>query len=89
MTNTNELISQLEARITELETQLAELSRPQEKKSRKKFDVLAILKEGPASTSEIAEKLEMSKNCVGTYLTYLRRDGYQIHSNNERQHYLA
>lgn len=83
-------IAALEARITELEEQLAEAKKPREQKSIKKYLVLDLLKEGPHSTSELAEKLQTTKNNIGSLLTYLRKqDGIILHMDHNRRHYIA
>ena len=86
----NDRIAILEARIAELEAQLAEARQPREQKSHRKYEVLALLKEGPHSTSELAEKLDTTKNNIGSLLTYLRKqDGIILHMDHERRHYIA
>lgn len=83
-------ITELEARIADLEAQLAEAKKPREQKSNKKYDVLKLLQQGPHSTSELAEKMQTSKNNIGSLLTYLRKqDGIILHKNENHQHYIA
>ena len=83
-------IAALEAHIAELEAQLAEARRPREQKSNKKYLVLELLKEGPHSTSELAAKLDTTKNNIGSLLTYLRKqDGIILHMDHNRRHYIA
>lgn len=80
----------LEARIEELERDLAEARKPREQKSNKKYLVLELLKEGPHSTSELAQKLDTTKNNIGSLLTYLRKqDGIILHMDHNRRHYIA
>ena len=86
----NERIAILEARIAELEAQLTEARQPRVQKSHRKYEVLTLLKEGPHSTSELAEKLDTTKNNIGSLLTYLRKqDGVILHMDHERRHYIA
>ena len=87
--NAQERIIELETRIIELEQQLAEAKTVTRKSSNRKYDVLELLKSGPHSTTELAEKLDTSKNNIGSLLTYLRKqDGIIIHRNHNSQHYL-
>ena len=89
MTNTQK-IAALEKHIANLEAQLAEARKPREQKSNKKYDVLNLLKEGPHSTSELAEKMNTTKNNIGSLLTYLRKqDGIILHMDHNRRHYIA
>ncbi len=71
---------ELEARIAELEQQLAEASKGRSQTSHRKYEVLALLKKGPMSTSELAIALNTTKNNIGSLLSYLRntegRHGY-------------
>jgi len=79
----------LEARIAELEAQLKEATEKKGKTSHRKYEVLALLKEGPHSTSELAVALNTSKNNIGSLLSYLRtQDNIVIHRNHHSQHYL-
>ena len=83
-------IAELEAKVEELTAQLAEARKPREQRSNKKYDVLKLLQQGPHSTSELAEKMETSKNNIGSLLTYLRKqDGIILHKNENHQHYIA
>ena len=87
---TAQKIAALEEHIANLEAQLAEARKPREQKSNKKYDVLNLLKEGPHSTSELAEKMNTTKNNIGSLLTYLRKqDGIILHMDHNRRHYIA
>ena len=55
----------------------------------RKDDVLAILQEGPAGILEIAEKLNINSKNVSSQLSYLRRDGYIIHTDEKSRKYIA
>ena len=89
MTNTQK-IAALEQHIAHLEAQLADARRPRDRQSTKKYDVLNLLKEGPHSTSELAEKMNTTKNNIGSLLTYLRKqDGIILHMDHNRRHYIA
>lgn len=55
----------------------------------RKDDVLKILQEGPAGILEIAEKLNINSKNVSSQLSYLRRDGYIIHTDEKSRKYLA
>ena len=88
--STAQKIAALEEHIANLEAQLAEARKPREQKSNKKYDVLNLLKEGPHSTSELAEKMNTTKNNIGSLLTYLRKqDGIILHMDHNRRHYIA
>ena len=88
--STAQKIAALEEHIANLEAQLAEARKPREQKSNKKYDVLRLLKEGPHSTSELAEKMNTTKNNIGSLLTYLRKqDGIILHMDHNRRHYIA
>ena len=95
MSNTTKMtatqrIAVLEAHVAELEAQLAEARKPREQKSNKKYEVLALLKEGPHSTSELAEKMNTTKNNIGSLLTYLRKqDNIILHMDHNRRHYIS
>ena len=55
----------------------------------RKDDVLAILQAGPAGILEIAEKLNINSKNVSSQLSYLRKDGYIIHTDEKSRKYLA
>lgn len=55
----------------------------------RKDDVLAILQQGPAGILEIAEKLGITSKNVSSQLSYLRKDGYIIHTDEKSRKYLA
>ncbi len=85
----------LEARIAELEQQLAEATKGRSQTSNRKYEVLALLKQGPMSTSELAIALNTTKNNIGSLLSYLRNtegrhgnEQWVIHRNHMQQHYL-
>jgi len=81
--------AQMTARIAELEQQLAEATKPRVQKSHRKYQVLALLKQGPHATVELAVAMDTSKNNIGSLLTYLRQqDGIIIHRDHEGRHYL-
>lgn len=85
----NTQINALQARIEELEQQLAAATAVKSKTSHRKYEVLALLKEGPHATAELAVALDTTKNNIGSLLTYLRKqDNIVIHRNHLGQHYL-
>ena len=55
----------------------------------RKDDVLAILQNGPAGILEIAEKLNITSKNVSSQLSYLRKEGYIIHTDEKSRKYLA
>lgn len=55
----------------------------------RKDDVLAILQNGPAGILEIADKLNISSKNVSSQLSYLRKEGYIIHTDEKSRKYLA
>ena len=64
--------------------------RPRLQKSHKKFGALKILQEsGPASIQEIADQMDISTKNVSSLLTYLRKDGYIVHTDHEGRKYLV
>lgn len=88
MQNSKE-ISVLRARVEELEKQLAAANAVKSKTSHRKYEVLALLKEGPHATAELAVALDTTKNNIGSLLSYLRKqDNIVIHRNHLGQHYL-
>ena len=80
--NKAELIDYLCAAIQILNTQ-------PERGPGRKDDVLAILQAGPAGILEIAEKLNINSKNVSSQLSYLRKDGYIIHTDEKSRKYLA
>ena len=60
-----------------------------EKNPGRKEDVLEILRKGPASILEIAEKLNIQSKNVSSQLSYLRKDGWVIHTDDKQRKYLA
>lgn len=55
----------------------------------RKDDVLALLQSGPYGILEIAEKLGINSKNVSSQLSYLRKDGYIIHTDERSRKYLA
>lgn len=52
-------------------------------------DVLEALKSGPMSILEIAEKLNITSKNVSSQLSYLRKEGYVIHTDEKQRKFLA
>lgn len=74
-------------KIDELEATIAE---KKVKKSNKKYDALEILKtSSPISILEIADKMNISTKNVSSLLTYLRTDGYVIHTDQHGRKFLV
>ena len=80
--NKNQLQEHLSAAVELLNAQV-------ERGPGRKDDVLAILQEGPAGILEIAEKLNINSKNVSSQLSYLRKDGYIIHTDEKSRKYLA
>ena len=80
--NKTQLQEHLSAAVELLNTQV-------ERGPGRKDDVLAILQEGPAGILEIAEKLNINSKNVSSQLSYLRKDGYIIHTDEKSRKYLA
>ena len=80
--NKNDLAAHLTAAVQVLNTQ-------PERGPGRKDDVLAILQAGPAGILEIAEKLNINSKNVSSQLSYLRKDGYIIHTDEKSRKYLA
>lgn len=55
----------------------------------RKDDVLAMLQQGPAEIIDIANALNISTKNVSSQLSYLRKDGYIIHTDEKSRKYLA
>ena len=55
----------------------------------RKDDVLAMLQKGPATILEIANALDISTKNVSSQLSYLRKDGYVLHTDEKSRKYLA
>lgn len=55
----------------------------------RKDDVLAMLQKGPAAILEIANALDISTKNVSSQLSYLRKDGYVLHTDEKSRKYLA
>lgn len=89
---TETLTALLEARIKELEAKLAEAeakANAAPKKSHRKYEVLALLKEGPKDTATLAKLMDTSKGNIGSLLTYLRKqDNILIYRDNQGRHFL-
>lgn len=80
--NKNDLAAHLTAAVQMLNTQ-------PERGPGRKDDVLAMLQNGPASILEIANALNISTKNVSSQLSYLRKDGYIIHTDEKSRKYLA
>ena len=52
-------------------------------------EVLALLKDGPHTILEMAEKLGIDSKNVSSQLSYLRKDGWVIHTDENSRKYLA
>ena len=48
-----------------------------------------MLQKGPASILDIANALDISTKNVSSQLSYLRKDGYIIHTDEKSRKYLA
>ena len=55
----------------------------------RKEDVLNLLKENPMTILEMSEKLDITPKNISSQLTYLRKDGWIIHTDHEQKKYLA
>lgn len=80
--NKSDLAAYLEAAVRELNTQ-------PERGPGRKDDVLVMLQQGPASILDIANALNISTKNVSSQLSYLRKDGYIIHTDEKSRKYLA
>ena len=80
--NKAQLIEYLSAAIEIMNTQ-------PERGPGRKDDVLKALLEGPISILELAEKLNISTKNVSSQLSYLRKDGYCIHTDEKQRKYLT
>ena len=80
--NKNDLQLHLTAAVLQLNT-------IPEKNPGRKEDVLEILRKGPASILEIAEKLNIQSKNVSSQLSYLRKEGWVIHTDDKQRKYLA
>lgn len=76
--------------VTWLNQAIEELNKRREQKSNKKFLVLEILKKSaPISILDISNELEISTKNVSSLLTYLRKDGITIHTDDKGRKYLV
>lgn len=55
----------------------------------RKYDVLSILQEGPHTILEIADRVGINSKNVSSQLSYLRRDGWVIHTDEKSRKYLS
>ena len=55
----------------------------------RKDDVLAMLQQGPATILEIANKLNITTKNVSSQLSYLRKEGWVLHTDEKSRKYLA
>ena len=55
----------------------------------RKDDVLAMLQQGPATILEIANKLNITTKNVASQLSYLRKGGWVLHTDEKSRKYLA
>ena len=91
-TLTTEMMDKLTKKelIEHLTTAIALLNERREQKSNKKYLVLEILKRGhPISILDISNELEISTKNVSSLLTYLRKDGITIHTNEKGEKYIV
>lgn len=69
---------------------IAQLNARKEQKSNKKYLVLDILKRGtPISILDISNELEISTKNVSSLLSYLRKDGVTIHTDDKGCKYIV
>lgn len=54
----------------------------------RKDAVLDILKQGPASIQEMSDQIGISTKNVSSQLSYLRKDGYIVHTDHEGRKYI-
>ena len=80
--NKSDLAAHLTAAVQMLNTQ-------PERGPGRKDDVLVMLQKGPASILDIANALDISTKNVSSQLSYLRKDGYVIHTDEKSRKYLA
>ena len=66
------------------------LNERRDQKSNKKFIVLEILKRGePISILDISNELNISTKNVSSLLSYLRKDGITIHTDDKGRKYIV
>ena len=82
-----ELLSHSEA-IALAKFAVAQAAKQPARSAGRKDAVLAILKQGPAGIQEIADQIEISTKNVSSQLSYLRKDGYIIHTDHEGRKYI-
>lgn len=69
---------------------IAQLNARKVQKSNKKYLVLDILKRGtPISILDISNELEISTKNVSSLLSYLRKDGVTIHTDDKGCKYIV
>ena len=89
---TTEMMEKLSKKelIEHLTTTIALLNERREQKSNKKYLVLEILKRShPISILDISNELKISTKNVSSLLTYLRKDGIIIHTNEKGEKYIV
>ena len=68
----------------------SKLNERKDQKSNKKYLVLDILKRGtPISILDISNELEISTKNVSSLLSYLRKDGTAIHTDDKGRKYIV
>jgi biotin operon repressor len=82
-----ELLSHSEA-IELAKFAIAQAAKQPARPAGRKDAVLAILKQGPAGIQEIADAIDISTKNVSSQLSYLRKDGYIIHTDHEGRKYI-
>lgn len=80
--NKNALVEHLTAAVQFMNTQ-------PERGPGRKDDVLAMLQQGPATILEIANALNITTKNVSSQLSYLRKDGWVLHTDEKSRKYLA
>ena len=55
----------------------------------RKDEVLAIMRKGPISILDIAKELDTSTKNVSSQLSYLRKDGWVIHTDHKQRKILV
>ena len=76
--------------IEHLTEAIAMLNARKEQKSNKKYLVLDILKRGtPISILDISNELNISTKNVSSLLSYLRKDGTTIHTDDKGRKYIV
>ena len=76
--------------IETLSQAISMLNERKEQRSNKKFVVLDLLKRGtPISILDISNELEISTKNVSSLLSYLRKDGVTIHTDDKGCKYIV